>query len=234
MIKSLIFYILLSIWTIFLGILFIPFLILPKNKLNIAVRIWIWGVLYLLKKICGLSYELRGIQYTNNRNAKIIASKHQSAFETLVLYYTIPKAIFIHKYELFFIPIFGLYLKKLDMVSINRSGRIKTLNKLLKKSKIKISKGYSLIIFPEGTRKKPGTHADYKSGVAGIYKELNTGVIPVAVNSGMFWPKNSLIIKSGKIIIEFLDPINEGFSKKDFLKILEERIENKTSELIYN
>ena len=234
MIKSLIFYILLSFWTILLGILFIPFLIMPKNKLNIAVHVWIWGVLYLLKRICGLSYELKGIKHINDINAKIIASKHQSAFETLVLYYTIPKAIFIHKYELFFIPIFGLYLKKLDMVAINRSKRIKTLNKLIIKSKLKISKGYSLIIFPEGTRKTPGADTDYKSGVAGIYKELNTGVIPVAVNSGIFWPKNSLKIKPGKIIIEFLDPINKGLTKEDFLKILEEKIENKTSELICN
>ena len=118
------------------------------------------------------------------------------------------------------------------MISIDRSGKFKTLKKMIDESKFKVSKGYTLIIFPEGTRKKPGSVPDYKSGVAGIYKELNSDVIPVALNSGLFWPKNSFVIKPGKIIIEFLPIIEKGLDKKIFIKKLEETIESKTKLLI--
>ena len=119
------------------------------------------------------------------------------------------------------------------MVAINRSEKSQALKKMLNKSKKKISEGHSLIIFPEGTRKVPGAKADYKSGVAGIYKELNSDVIPVALNSGLYWSKNSFKIKPGKIIIEFLPIIKKGFAKKDFIEKLEKTIEDKTSSLIY-
>ena len=233
MIKSILFYFFLYVWTIFLGIIFIPFLFLPHDKLYKPAYIWIKGVFFLLRVICNLTHTIKGEENISNSNARIIASKHQSAFETFLLFSIFPKAIFIHKYELFFIPIFGLYLKKINMVAINRSEKSQALKKMLNKSKKKISEGHSLIIFPEGTRKVPGAKADYKSGVAGIYKELNSDVIPVALNSGLYWSKNSFKIKPGKIIIEFLPIIKKGFAKKDFIEKLEKTIEDKTSSLIY-
>jgi len=232
MIKSLIFYILLFLWTIIAGIVFLPFLILPKRMLYRPAYIWIQGILILLNAICGLTYNIKGEQFINVSETRIIASKHQSAFETLLLFFLIPNAIFIHKYELFFIPIFGLYLKKIDMISINRSEGVKALKKMILKSKQKTEKGYSLIIFPEGTRKLPGSKPDYKSGIAGIYSDLNTKVLPVALDSGLFWPKNSFIIKSGKITIEFLSPIQKKLSKEIFLETLKDKIETKTNSLI--
>ena len=232
MIKSIIFYILLFIWTILLGITFVPLLLLPKERLYQPIYFWIRGIFLILRIVCGVAFTIKGKDYIKTNNAKIIASKHQSAFETLLLFYLIPKAMFIHKYELFFIPIFGLFLKKLNMVSINRLGGPKELKKMLESSKTKIENGHTLIIFPEGTRKKPGDVADYKPGVAGIYNNLDTNVIPVALNSGLFWPKNSFNIKPGKIIIEFLPPINKGLSKETFLKTLEKVIEDKVSNLI--
>ena len=232
MIKSLLFYFLLILWTIFAGIIFTPFLFLPKNRLYRAAYIWIEGIFLLLNKICGISYKIIGQQYINDEQARLVASKHQSTFETLLFFYKVPKSMFIHKRELFFIPIFGLYLKKINMVAIDRSGGPKALKKMLNDSKNKIKRGYSLIIFPEGTRKMPGSDPDYKPGVAGIYKELNTNVIPVALNSGLFWSKHSFVIKPGEIIIEFLPPIKHGLSKKEFLDILEKKIEDKTSILL--
>lgn len=232
MIKSITFYFLLYVWTIFLGLICIPYLLLPKEKLYKPAYLWIKGIFFLLDKICNLTHTIEGIENVSNINSKIVASKHQSTFETLLLFTIFPKAIFIHKRELFFIPIFGFYLKKISMISIDRSGKFKTLKKMIDESKFKVSKGYTLIIFPEGTRKKPGSVPDYKSGVAGIYKELNSDVIPVALNSGLFWPKNSFVIKPGKIIIEFLPIIEKGLDKKIFIKKLEETIENKTKSLI--
>tara|TARA_B100000700_G_C14793772_1_gene737189 strand:- start:135 stop:758 length:624 start_codon:yes stop_codon:yes gene_type:complete len=206
-------------------------LFIPKKYLYRPAYFWIGGVFVLLESICQITYDVKGQEYINNSQAKIIASKHQSAFETLLLFYLIPKATFIHKYELFLIPIFGLYLKKINMVSINRSKGHKSLKKMLSDSKEKISKGFTLIIFPEGTRKQPGEKTDYKSGVAGIYKELDTDVIPVAVNSGLFWSKKSLHIKPGKIILEFLPPIHRGLEKEDFLNKLENSIEDRMKEI---
>ena len=233
MFKSILFYIFLFLWTLFLGIFLLPFLFLSKDMLYKPAYFWIKGIFFLLKNICGLTYEIRGKENINNNNFRIIASKHQSTFETLLLFSFFPKSLFIHKYELFFIPIFGLYLKKIGMISINRKGKSKALLGMLKKSKEKVLQGYSLIIFPEGTRKIPGAKPDYKPGVAGIYKEIDSDVLPVALNSGLFWPKNSFKIKPGKIIIEFLPIIKKGYDKKYFIKNLEDIIEHKSSLLTF-
>ena len=194
MIKSILFYFFLYIWTIFLGIIFVPFLFLQKEKLYKPAYLWIKGIFFLLRIMCNITYKVQGNNNIPNSNGLIIASKHQSAFETLLLFSMFQKAIFIHKYELFFIPIFGLYLKKISMVAINRLGKSSALKKMINDSKKKISEDHSLIIFPEGTRKIPGEKPDYKPGVAGIYKELNCDVLPVALNSGLYWPKNSFAI----------------------------------------
>jgi len=231
MIKSTIFYIFLILWTFVLGLFFLPLLFFPYKYLYSPIKLWIRGTFFLLKSICNLSFEIRGEKNISRKNIKFIASKHQSAFETLFLYNYFSKVIFIHKYELFFIPIFGMYLKKLNMVSINRKGGSKALIRMINETKEKISKGCTLIIFPEGTRKLPGSNPDYKSGVAGIYKEINFDVLPIALNSGFYWPKNSFKIKSGKIIIEFLPIIKKGLDKNEFIELLENNIEKKSAEL---
>ena len=115
MFKSILFYIFLFLWTLFLGIFLLPFLFLSKDILYKPAYFWIKGIFFLLKNICGLTYEIRGKENINNNNFRIIASKHQSTFETLLLFSFFPKSLFIHKYELFFIPIFGLYLKKIGI-----------------------------------------------------------------------------------------------------------------------
>ena len=230
-IKSVIFYFLLSLWTIFIGIIFIPFLLLPSSLLYRPAYIWINGIFILLKLVCGITYKIKNKSNLLNFQGKIIASKHQSTFETLLLFYLIPKAIFIHKKELFFIPIFGQYLKKFNMIAIDRSRGLEALKLSISKSKERVNRGFSLIIFPEGTRKKPGSKPNYKSGIAGIYKNLNSDVIPVALNSGLYWPNHTYILKPGKIIIDFLPIIKKGKDKKNFLKDLENLIEDRTKEL---
>ncbi len=117
------------------------------------------------------------------------------------------------------------------MIAINRSKGIEALKLSINKSKERASRGFSLIIFPEGTRKKPGSKPNYKSGIAGIYKNLNSDVIPVALNSGLYWPNHTYILKPGKIIIDFLPIIKKGKDKKNFLKDLENLIEDRTKEL---
>ena len=118
------------------------------------------------------------------------------------------------------------------MIAINRSEGPTALRKILNEVKQRISNGYSIIIFPEGTRKKPGEPSDYKTGIAGIYKESEAEVLPVAVNSGHYWPKHTFIKKPGKIIIKFLKPIPAQLDKSEFLKKIESVIEEETNKII--
>jgi len=229
--RSIIFYLLLYMWTLTLGVLALPYLLLPSSYVRSLANLWISGILELLRLTCGITYEIKNIENIPDR-AVIVASKHQSAFETLLLFRLVKNSIFIHKRELFLIPIFGLYLKKSNMISINRNEGTKAIRKMLNEVKQSILKGYSIIIFPEGTRKKPGDPPDYKTGIAGIYKELEAEVLPVAVNSGHYWPKHTFIKKPGKIIIKFLKPIPSKLEKSEFLKKIESVIEDETNKII--
>ena len=229
--RSIIFYLLLYMWTLTLGVLALPYLLLPSSYVRSLANLWISGILELLKLTCGITYEIKNIENIPDR-AVIVASKHQSAFETLLLFRLVKNSIFIHKRELFLIPIFGLYLKKSNMISINRNEGAKAIRKMLNEVKQNILNGYSIIIFPEGTRKKPGDPPDYKTGIAGIYKESEAEVLPVAVNSGNYWPKHTFIKKPGKIIIKFLKPIPSKLEKSEFLKKIESVIEDETNKII--
>ena len=229
--RSIFFYLLLGVWTILMGILYLPYLILPYYYLNKPVKIWISGIFILLKYICNITHEIQGIDNIPPE-AVLVASKHQSAFETFALFYYLPKAIFIHKKQLFYIPIFGQYLKKINMISINRKGGTKTMRQMLKDTRKKSLKGFSIIIFPEGTRKKPGEAPDYKSGFVGIYNEMKTKILPVAVNSGNFWPKQIFLKKSGKIIIKFLPTIESQLPKNQVLEKIQNQIEENTKKII--
>ena len=228
--KSVFFYLLLSFWTILMGLLCFPYLFLPSYYLNKPVKIWISGIFILLKYICNITHEIQGIENIPSE-AVLVASKHQSAFETFTLFYYLPKAIFIHKKQLFFIPIFGQYLKKINMISIDRKGGATTMRLMLKQTKEKALHGFSIIIFPEGTRKKPGASPNYKSGFIGIYNEMKTQILPVAVNSGKCWPKHTFIKKSGKIIIKFLPLINSHLSRNEVLSEVEKKIEEATNKI---
>tara|TARA_B100001123_G_C15303994_1_gene1021982 strand:- start:1721 stop:2371 length:651 start_codon:yes stop_codon:yes gene_type:complete len=213
-----------------MGFLSIPFFILPSHYLRKPARIWIKGIFIILKYTCNITHEVIGKQNIPDQSVLII-SKHQSAFETFALFYYFKKAIFIHKKQLFLIPIFGQYLKKINMISIDRKGGAKTMRDMLKKTKEKVDKGFSIIIFPEGTRKKPGEKPDYKSGFVGIYNQINTQILPVAVNSGNFWPKNTFIKKPGKIIISILKVLPNDLERKDILKIIESKIEKESNRI---
>ena len=228
--KSILFYLFLGFWTILMGLLCLPYLFIPSYYLNKPIKIWISGIFILLKYICNITHEVQGAENIPLK-AVLVASKHQSAFETFALFYYLPQAIFIHKKQLFFIPIFGQYLKKINMISIDRTGGASTIRLMLKLTKEKILLGFSIIIFPEGTRKKPGEKPDYKTGFIGIYNEMKTQILPVAVNSGKCWPKHTFIKKSGKIIIKFLPLITSNLPRNQVLSEVQSNIEEATNKI---
>ncbi len=229
---TIIFYVALASWTILMGVFCLPFIFLPSKFIALPTKIWIKGLFIILEYICGVTHEIRGLNYLSNEPT-IIVSKHQSAFETFALYYYLKKSFFIHKKQLFYIPIFGQYLMKHNMVSIDRAGQASTMRKMITDVKNKLDSGSTIIIFPEGTRKKPGEKSDYKTGFIGIYNTAKRKLQPVALNSGLFWQKGLNVIKSGHIIIEFLPPIDVGLDKKEVLNKVESSIEAATNKLLH-
>ena len=228
---TIIFYGALASWTILMGFLSLPFILLPSKFIALPAKIWIKGIFICLKYICGVTHEIRGLNKLSDEPV-IIVSKHQSAFETFALYYYLKKSFFIHKKQLFYIPIFGQYLMKHNMVSIDRTGQASTMRKMITDVKKKLDSGSTIIIFPEGTRTMPGAKANYKTGFIGIYNTSKRKLQPVALNSGLFWQKGFKIIKRGHIIIEFLPQIDIGLDKKEVLNKVESSIESATNKLL--
>ena len=228
---TILFYSALALWTILMGILSLPFIFFPSKYIRFPAKTWIKGIFILLEYICGVTHEVRGHKNLTNEPL-IIVSKHQSAFETFALYYYLESSFFIHKKQLFYIPIFGQYLLKSNMVSIDRAGQAKAMRKMISDVKKKLDHGSTIIIFPEGTRKKPGEKTDYKTGFVGIYNTTKRKLQPVALNSGLSWQKGIKIIKKGHIVIEFLPQIETGINKKEVLEKVEYSIESATNKLL--
>jgi len=228
---TIIFYCAFALWTIFMGVLSLPFIFLPSKYIRFPAKIWIKGIFIFLQNICGVTHEIKGINKLTDEPL-IIVSKHQSAFETFALYYYLKKSFFIHKKQLFYIPIFGQYLMKSNMVSIDRTGHAKAMRKMISDVKRKLDDGSTIIIFPEGTRKKPKEKPDYKSGFIGIYNTAKRKLQPVALNSGLYWQKGIRVIRKGHIVIEFLPQINIGLKKNEVLKKVEDSIESSTNKLL--
>ena len=228
---TILFYSALALWTILMGILSLPFIFFPSKYIRFPAKTWIKGIFILLEYICGVTHEVRGHKNLTNEPL-IIVSKHQSAFETFALYYYLESSFFIHKKQLFYIPIFGQYLLKSNMVSIDRAGQAKAIRKMISDVKKKLDHGSTIIIFPEGTRKKPGEKTDYKTGFVGIYNTTKRKLQPVALNSGLCWQKGIKKIKKGHIVIEFLQQIETGLNKKEVLEKVEYSIESATNKLL--
>ena len=205
--------------------------IMPAHYTIIATSFCCKSILFCMRKIAKIDIEIRGIENIPKGKA-IIASKHQSAMETFFFHTILNRCVYVLKRELLFVPLFGWSLAKSGCVGINRKAGGSALKKMLSGCKKALDKGNQIIIFPEGTRRMPDAEPSYQSGIALIYSACNTPVIPVALNSGLFWPKRSFIKKQGKIIIEFLKPIETGLDKREFMKKLEESIETSSQRLM--
>jgi len=202
----------------------------PKATIKIWNYFFIPIVVWSLKYLAGIRIEIRGRQYIQQENC-IYAGKHQSALETYCLSNYLKKASFILKKELTYIPIFGWAQHFYGMIPVDRSAGSAAMKNMLRSAKDRLTKGRTIIIFPEGTRKKPGQTPDYKPGVALLYQNLNVPVIPVATNTGFFWKKSSFLRYPGTVIFEFMEPLPAGLDKKAFMTELQNRLEAKCREL---
>jgi len=224
-IRSLIFNIFLYAGIILVFILAIPTLILPVKFTLYCGKFLAYYIIFILRLFLNTTVIFHGLENIRKTEKFFIASAHQSMFETFVLQAPLNFPVFILKKELLRIPLFGWYLKKIGSIEIIREKTTKDNLKFFDKIKKTIQMyNRPLLIFPQGTRVKFDERSPFKKGVSRIYDSLKIPCIPVALNSGKVWPKNSFIKYPGDIHISFLEPIEPGLEKNIFLKILEEKI----------
>ncbi len=224
-IKSLIFNVFLYIGLILIFILALPTLILPDKFTIFFGRISAKFIVLNLRFVLNTKVIFHGEENLKKVDKYFVASAHQSMFETFALQIPLKGPIFILKKELLSIPLFGWYLKKIGSIAIVRETTTKENLNFFDKIKNKIEKSKRpLLIFPQGTRVKLDDNPPFKKGVGRIYKALSIPCVPVALNTGKVWPKNSFMKHSGNIHISFLEPIMPGKDIEEFTRELETKI----------
>jgi 1-acyl-sn-glycerol-3-phosphate acyltransferase len=208
-----------------------PLLIGPRSWAMAALALHARTELWLLKTIVGTKLEVRGHEKLP-KGACLVASKHQSAWETFALIPLFRDPAYLMKRELFYIPFHGWFSYKFEMIPVDRDKGSTALRRMLAEVKTRAASGREIIIFPEGTRRAPGALPDYKTGVFLLYEALGIPCVPVALNSGLFWPRRSFKRYPGTIIVEFLEPIPPGLSKGEFLPRLQQTIETASNRLL--
>lgn len=209
----------------------LPTLLMPRRIVLAAAKSWARSSLWLLRVICGTKVEFRGLEKLP-KGAFLVAAKHQSAWETFALVPLFADPAFIIKRELMWIPIFGWYNWRAEMIPVDRGARAQALAKMTERARLELGRGRQIVIFPEGTRRPPGAEAKFKYGVAHLYAATGASCVPVALNSGLYWPRRSFRRYPGTVRVEILDPIVAGLEKKDFIMRLQKDIETATAQLV--
>ena len=206
---------------------------LPRMFYQRWMRLWARQMLFYCRWILGLKLEVRGWEHVPEGGV-MIASKHQSAWDTFVFYALLDDVQYVLKKELMRVPFWGWYAKKAEAISVDRAGGGAALKGMVRACADRVAKGRQVIIFPEGTRTRPGQHLPYFPGVYAAYKALPDGVplVPTALNSGRFWGRRSFLKHGGTVVIEFLEPIPPGLDRKTFMAELEGRIEAAVERLL--
>lgn len=209
----------------------IPSFFLPRQVLFALAKSWSHSMHWMLRVLCNIRVEYRGVDKIP-KGPLLVAAKHQSAFETIGLLPKFREPMFILKRELTWIPLFGLFLLKAQMIPVNRGAGVRTLSRMTTLARERIRGDRQLIIFPEGTRRPVSAEPRYKYGVAQVYVDCGVSCLPVALNSGLFWPRRTFLRYPGTIIVEFLDVIPPGLSRDDFLARVSGAIETATAKLV--
>ena len=218
-------------WTAILGATGLPLLIAPRRAIMRFGRFWSAGVLALLRAIVRLDHQVRGLDRIPCDGC-IIAMKHQSAWDTLILPTLLNDPAPVVKRELLLLPFYGWYAAQAGSIGIDRKGGARAVRRMIAAARPIAASGRPIVIFPEGTRVAPGERRPYQPGVAALYQALRLPVVPAAVNSGLFWGRRSFVKQPGRIVLEFLDPIPPGWSRPRLMAELERRIETATAALI--
>ena len=228
--RSLLFSVAFTATTVIMSLFIIPGLIMPYRFVLSYKQLWLRVVLWQIRVVIGIDFEERGKENLPV-GPVVFAAKHQSAWDTLGPSYVHPQMVFVLKRELTWVPIWGWYLIRMGMIPVDRAKGISALKNMAARARQAIARGRSVLVFPQGTRTPPGTVRPYLPGVAAIYANLDVPVVPVALNSGLFWPRRKLVKWPGTITLEYLEPIAPGLDKRTFMATLQDRIEPATAKL---
>ncbi|MBI5941857.1 MAG: 1-acyl-sn-glycerol-3-phosphate acyltransferase [Caulobacterales bacterium] len=231
LVRSLTFAFAFYLYSTLYGLLMVPLLLGPRAWVTRALSWYGKGVTLLLRLICGIKVEVRGRENLPV-GAALIAAKHQCMFDIFGSFAFLPDSCFVTKKELMWIPFLGWYVRKGGMIVVDRAGHATALRKLVADTRDRFKAARQLVIFAEGTRKAPGATPDYKPGIAALYRDLEMPVIPMALNTGVHWPKHGFSRYPGTIVFEFLPAIPPGLKRGEFMREVEARIETATNALI--
>ena len=216
--------------TALLGILGLPLLLAPRHAVMRFGRFWARCVLGLARVIVGLDGEIRGLEHLPS-GACLIAMKHQSAWDTLILPVVLGDPAVVIKRELLWLPFYGWYAGRAGSIASARRGGAGALRRMLADARDAAADGRAIVIFPEGTRTAPGQRLTYQPGVAALYQALALPMVPAAVNSGLYWGRRSFVKRPGRIVLSFLDPVPPGLPRREVMAKLEMCIEAATAAL---
>ena len=208
-----------------------PTIMLPHVFLLGILRGYARSSLWLLHAICGVEVEWRGREKLPP-GAYLVACKHQSLWETFALFALLPDPTYILKRELTWIPLFGWLARKAGMIPVDRRAHANALARMTAATRKEIARSRQIVIFPEGTRRPPGAKPRYLPGVAFLYAETGLPCVPMALNSGLFWPRRSLRRHPGTVLLEVLDPIPPGLDRREFMARLQDVLERASARLV--
>ena len=231
LVRSIVFNVLFYLNTALWLIIALPTFFMPYRAILAVATAWGRSNLVLLRAVAGIDYEIRGREKLP-KGPIIVAPKHQSAWETFSLLQLFDNPVFIVKRELQWIPIFGWLMIKGRMVPVNRGARSQALTAMIERARIELARNRQLVIFPEGTRRPAGAEPRYKIGVAHLYVAIGVPCVPIALNSGLFWPRRSIRLRPGTVLVEILDPIQPGLDKDEFFERLQHDLETATARLL--
>src|SRR3954452_17333605 len=229
--RSLLFNVLFYVVLVCLIIIAIPTFVMPRTALLTVARWWAYSSIFLMRLICNIKVEYRGVEKIP-KGPLIVASKHQSMWETFALLQFFPQPLYILKRELKWIPFFGWYLIKTNMIGVVRGAGGRSLIEMARRAGEEVRRSRQLIIFPEGTRTAVDAPPRYKTGVAQVYVDCGVPCLPVALNSGLFWPRRTFLRYPGTIVVEFLDLLPPGLTRDEFIAQVSTAIEGATRRLV--
>jgi len=229
-VRSAVFNVIFIGWTALLLMTLWVLMPFSRSVFRRGIALWPKLIFPVLKHLIGNTFEIRGMDNIPDK-AVIFAAKHQSAWDTMFFLWLSAENAYIMKGELNRIPFWKWYMNKSQHVVVDRSGAASAMRKMVSDSQNILTDGRSIVIFPEGTRSAPGTANKYHPGVAALYTQTNATVVPVALNTGLFWGRRQFLKQPGKMTVEFLPAIPPGLDRKTFMTQLETSIEETTRKL---
>jgi len=217
--------------TLVLGLAGLPAIFIGRRAVVRVSEIWTRSAFAWLRITVGLTHEVRG-QENLPAGPAIVAFKHQSAWDTLLLNQLLRDPAIVLKQELLRLPLVGLYIGRAGMIPIDRKGGATALRGMLSAATTALAQRRPIAIFPEGTRGRVGVALPYQPGVGALYAKLGVPIVPVALNSGLYWSRNAFMKRPGRIHVEILPPIPPGLDRREAVVLLQERTEEATRRLV--